>query len=76
MIESLNGGKAPAFDSAERVDMLFAAASEMLKTQRNRDLSKTKQARDAELVDGTPSDRVMTAEMMNEKNLKHYQKGN
>lgn len=74
LIESLNGGKAPAFDSAEKVDMLFTAASELLKASRNRDLSKTKQARDAELVEGTPEDRVMTAEKMNEMNAKHYKR--
>lgn len=75
IIEQLNGGKAPAFDSKEKVDMLFAAASEVLKAQRNRDLSKTRQVRDAELIEGTPDSRAMTAEKLNELNEKHYSKG-
>ena len=70
----LNGGKVPAFDSKAKVDMLFNAASEVLKRSRNQDLTKTKQVRDAELIEGTPQDRVMTAEKMNELNAKHYSK--
>lgn len=72
-IEALSGGKAPKFDDAAKVDTLFIAASELLKVQRTQDFSKTKQTRDSELVDG--SSNVMTAEMMNEKNAKHYSKG-
>lgn len=72
IIEMLNGGKAPAWDSKEKIALLFNAASEVLKASRNRDLSKTKQVRDAELVEGTPYDRVMTPEKMNELNAKHY----
>lgn len=74
LIEALNGGKAPAYDSKEKVDMLFTAASELLKASRNRDMTKTRQARDAELVDGTPQSRVMTPEKMNELNEKHYKR--
>lgn len=74
IIEQLNGGKAPAFDSAEKVDVLFAAASEVLKAQRNRDMTQTRQVRDAELVEGTPQDRVMTAEKQNELNAKFYKR--
>lgn len=72
LIEQLNGGKAPAFDSAEKVEMLFTATSEVLKAQRNRELTKTRQVRDQELVDGTPQDRVMTAEKQNELNKEFY----
>ena len=72
ILEALNGGKAPSFDSKERVNLLFNAASELLKASRSRDLTKTRQVRDAELVDGTPNERVMTAEKMNELNAKHY----
>lgn len=72
VIEMLSGGKAPALDSKQKVDMLFNAASELLKASRNRDLTKTRQARDAELVEGTPDSRVMTPEKMNEANEKFY----
>lgn len=74
-IEALTGGKAPKFDSADKVDTLFIAASELLKVQRSEGFSKTKQTRDSELIDGTSKSGVMTAERMNELNAKHYQKG-
>jgi hypothetical protein len=72
LIDQLNGGKAPAFDSAEKIEMLFTATSEVLKAQRNRDMTKTRQVRDQELVDGTPQERVMTPEKQNEMNEKFY----
>lgn len=74
IIEQLNGGKAPAFDSAEKVEVLFNATSEVLKKSRNRELAASKQVRDQQLIEGTPSDRVMTAEKMNELNAAHYKK--
>jgi hypothetical protein len=52
--------------------MLFTATSEVLKAQRNRDMTKTRQVRDQELVDGTPQERVMTPEKQNEMNEKFY----
>ncbi len=74
-IDALSGGKAPTFDSAEKVNVLFIAASELLKAQRTQDFSKTKQTRDSDLIDGTAKESVMTAEKMNELNAKHYKKG-
>lgn len=73
VIDSLSGGKAPAFDSAEKVDVLFVAASEVLKASRKEDLSKTKRA----TTDNTESlDSVggISAEKMNEINAKFYKK--
>ena len=70
IIESLTGGKAPTFDSAEKVETLFIAASELMKVSRTNDFSKSKQTRDFNSVLDT--DGVMTAEKMNEINAKHY----
>lgn len=70
IIESLTGGKAPTFDSAEKVNTLFIAASELMKASRTNDFSKSKQTRDFNSVLDT--DGVMTAEKMNEINAKHY----
>jgi hypothetical protein len=69
VIDQLTGGKAPAYDSAEKVDTLFIAASELLKVSRSNDLSRAKQTRD---FDSQDSNDVMTAEKMNEINAKHY----
>lgn len=66
VIDSLTGGK-PTFDSAEKVETLFIAASEVLKAQRTLDLSKTKQVsltRDSE----GPFSGPMTPEKLNEIN--------
>lgn len=72
IIEQLNGGKAPAFDSKEKVDFLFTAASEVFKATRTKSFAKSKQVRDAELIAGTPEKEVVTAEKMNELNAKYY----
>jgi uncharacterized protein len=74
VIESLTGGKAPTFDSAEKVNILFVAASEVLKNVRSADFSKSKRTTHD---NGTETDSVhagggMTAEKMNEINAKHY----
>lgn len=74
IIESLTGGKAPAFDSADKVNTLFVAASELMKVSRTDAFSKSKQTRDFNSVLDT--DGVMTAEKMNEINAKHYKKVN
>ena len=70
IIEALNGGKAPAFDSAEKVEMLFIAASELMKNQRSDEFSRSKRVSTA--TDSLDSVRGMTAEQMNEKNAKYY----
>jgi hypothetical protein len=73
VIESLTGGKAPTYDSAEKVDTLFICASELLKGQRSSEFSKTK-TRDSNFADDDGSREPMTAEKMNEINAKHYGK--
>lgn len=72
IIHQLNSGRAPAFDSAEKVNMLFMAASEVVKATRTNDLAKTKtKTRDfvssLGVVEG-----AKTAEEINEINRKHF----
>lgn len=67
IIDSLSGGKAPAFDSAE----LFIAASELLKASRVTALAKTKQTHDFKSNLGIPEG-VMTPEKINELNATRY----
>jgi hypothetical protein len=73
IIEAVNGGKAPTYDSKEKVDMLFIAASELMKHSRSSDFSKTKQTRDYQSTLGERQG-AMTAEQMNEINAKHYKR--
>lgn len=70
IIESLTGGKAPAFDSAEKVETLFIAASELMKVTRGNDLSRTKTRDYSPVLESREGE--MTAERMNEINAKHY----
>ena len=70
VIDSLTGGK-PTFDSAEKVDTLFIAASEVLKAKRTTDFAGTKTVRDS-VVENVREE--MTAEKMNELNQKYYGK--
>lgn len=72
VIDQLTGGKAPAFDSAERVESLFIAASELLKVKRSGDLSKTKQVRDSQLTLEVNASKGLSAEELNERNAKYY----
>lgn len=70
-IDSFTGGKAPVFDQAATVDLLFIGASELLKRDRSSALSRTK-TRDFNSVFDDAEQGVMTAEKMNELNAKHY----
>ena len=71
VIESINGGRAPAYDSADKVNTLFTASSELLKAQRAHSVAKTKQRTgDA----GEPLSEAMTPEMINKKNEEFYAK--
>lgn len=70
VIDSLTGNK-PTFDSAEKVDTLFIAASEVLKAKRTSDFSKTKEVKDSAVTDVREE---MTAERMNELNKTFYAK--
>jgi len=71
VIESLTGGKAPAFDSADKVETLFIAASEVLKASRENQLSKTKMTRDFMSHLGVKAG-AMTPEKINEINAAKY----
>lgn len=69
IIESLSGGKAPTFDSKEVVDTLFIAASELMKAQRNGELSRTKATRDSS---GESGSTFKSAADINAINAKFY----
>lgn len=64
VIDIINGGRAPAFDTADKVKTLFTAASELLKVTRSKEMSRTKQGTgDA----GDPISEPMTPEALNKK---------
>jgi hypothetical protein len=67
-IESLTGGKAPKLDKKETVDMLFSAASELMKSNRRSKLASTKTGDEQIEIGKGP----MTPEKLNEINAKHY----
>lgn len=70
VIDAINGGKEPAYDSAEKVETLFIAASELLKATRSSDFAKSK-TRDNVSLDSTVVGPI-TAEKMNEINSQFY----
>ncbi len=76
LITSLNGGKKPTFDSAEKVVMLFNAASEIMKLRNGNGLAGTKavdsQPITFESYDSTKEE--MTPDKMNDMNAAHYNK--
>lgn len=69
-IDLVTGGQ-PKFDKEGQVDMMFVAASELLKAQRGQQMSRTKKVTDfsSAIFEG---EGAMTAEKMNELNAKHY----
>lgn len=74
VIDTLTGGKPPVFDSEEKTNTIFVAASELLKQTRTSEFSKTKHSTTDFISSvGTPAG-MMTAEKMNEINAKHYGK--
>lgn len=70
VIEAINGGRAPAYDSAEKVSTLFTAASELLKVSRSSAVAKSKQHRAGD--EGEPQGEVMTPEKLNKINEEYY----
>jgi hypothetical protein len=70
VIHSLNGGKAPAYDSAEKINTLFTASAELLKAKRNKQLSNTKKVTDGDLEEHAGT--VMTPAMINAANKARY----
>lgn len=73
VIDAFTGGKAPVLDSAEKVDSLFVAASELLKITRAKELSKTKTT-DSDAGESTSQKGPMTAEELNAKNEQFYKR--
>lgn len=73
VIDQFTGGKAPAFDKPDQVELLFTATSELLKRDRRGSLARTK-TKDFQSVldDHAPNSGIMTAEKMNELNSNHY----
>ncbi len=73
VIQALSGGKVPTFDSAEKVDSLFIAASEVLKAKRTGALAGTKNPRQRVSDSAEDGSSVpMTPEQMNAFNAKFY----
>jgi hypothetical protein len=72
VIEQLTGGKAPVLDSAEKIETIFVAVSELLKVSRTSELAQTKQTRDFD--SSSQPKGPMTPEQMNALNSKHYGK--
>lgn len=70
VLDSLTGGKVPTYDSAEKVEHLFIAASEILKAKRTDAAARTKQPR--EVIDGVIPGTPMTPERMNQINAQHF----
>lgn len=71
IIDSLTGGK-PTFDSKDRVDTLFIAASELMKSSRSKEMTKTKFSTNDFSSSIFDQERYMTPEKMNEINAKKY----
>lgn len=73
VIEQLTGSKKLVLDSAEKINTLFIAASEVLKAKRGTGLERTKDASSYQFKDGdTSATAPMTAEKMNEINAQHW----
>lgn len=71
VIETITGKKELVLDSAEKIDTLFVAASELLKVTRNRSMANTKKTTDTNL-EVTPG--YKTAEQMNEVFAQYYKR--
>lgn len=70
VIDQFTSGKAPDFKNEKFVDVLFTATSEILKSTRAKELSKTR-THDFQSQLGQPVG-AMTPEKINELNAKHY----
>lgn len=71
IIDSLTNGK-PTFDSADKVDILFNAASDMLKVTRGEKMTNTRRVTNDFQPTIFNNSTNMTAEKMNEINAKRY----
>lgn len=70
VIDQLTGGRAPAYDSADKVNTLFIASSELMKAKRTETFSRSKSARAKDSIE-SPG-KTMTAEELNKKNAEFY----
>lgn len=75
VIDQLTAGKGPTYTSKENVDMIFVAASELLKTSRADEFSETKNSKNTTTKDSSISAAsAVSAEKLNEINSKFYGK--
>jgi uncharacterized protein len=72
ILKSLNGGKAPTFDSKEKIEMLFVAASELMKSDRARANAKTKDAKVRDVNGDSFNGNFKTPAELNEINAKAW----
>lgn len=72
VIDQLTGGKAPAYDSKDKVEVLFTAASELLKSKRGGALARTKTHDFKSSIFDQNEDTVMTPEKLNKLNAERY----
>jgi uncharacterized protein len=71
IIHQFTAGKAPDLKNEKWVDAVFVGVSELLKSKRTDDFAKTRTTDFVSYFD-SPSDKVMTAEKLNEVNEKHW----
>ncbi len=69
-IEKLIGKRAPAYDSASEVEVLFNGAAEILKSTRTEEFAGSKQVRDSK----TEGNKVYSPEDINAMNKEYYSK--
>jgi hypothetical protein len=72
ILKALNGGKTLTFDTKEKVEMLFTAASELMKSDRARANAKTKTATVRDEYGSPVNGNYKTAEQLNEVNAKAW----
>jgi len=70
VIDALTSGKGPDYSKSERVETIFIAASELMKSKRTQDLTRTKTGDFNSAIFNNESH--MTPEKMNEINAKRY----
>lgn len=74
LIQSFTGGKKPVYDSAEKINTIFLAASECLKAQRGTGLEGSKNPKSFSAMDSSKENtgKAMTPEEMNKINEARY----
>lgn len=76
VIDSFTGGKKPVLDSAEKINAIFIASSEVLKSRRGNGLAGTKDVKSAQArakaMDGDSAATGKTVDEINEMNAAHW----